>query len=257
MQHMRRNGSRSNLLAGAATVLLVAGLGLLGLAVAGQASPAGVSTTASAGASTTTSSVPAAATAGADVTRDWTIEVPQERALRRAAAQQAASEATRTAAREAAREAARAAQEVAPPVRVAVPSLDIESRLVPLGLNESGEIEAPTRYDRAGWFTDGVRPGQSGAAVIAGHVDSTDGPGIFYRLADLEPGAEILVEREDGSTAIFRVDRLASYPKHEFPTLEVYATNGRELRLITCGGDFDDGHYRDNIVVFASLVAPA
>jgi hypothetical protein len=35
-------------------------------------------------------------------------------------------------------------------------------------------------------------------------------------------------------------------------------TTTPELRLITCGGPFDDatGHYLDNVVVFARLVAP-
>jgi sortase (surface protein transpeptidase) len=252
MTSRRRSGFRSKLLPGAATALLLAGLGSVGVALAGQASPAALPGTASTGPFRGAQQQPDSG--GADRV-DPAGEVAHERALRRATARQAAAEADRAAARDAAQEAARAAQDVAPPVRVVVPSLDIQSRLVPLGLLDSGEIEAPRRYDQAGWFTKGVRPGQAGAAVIAGHVDSTDGPGIFYDLAAAEPGAEILVEREDGSTATFRVDRLASYPKDEFPTVEVYATNGRELRLITCGGDFDDGHYHNNIVVFATLVA--
>ena len=260
MQHRSRSGHRSNLLTVAAAGLLASGVGLVGVALAGQASPAALSAPTAAGAASRTSP-PAAAASGAGQLLDPADEIAQERVVRRDAALQHASElsseTSRRAAREAASKAARAAQDVAPPVRVVLPSLGVDSSLVPLGLTRSGQIEAPTRYDRAGWFADGVRPGQSGAAVIAGHVDSTEGPGVFYRLADLEPGAQILVEREDGSTATFSVDRLASFPKDDFPTLEVYATNGQELRLITCGGDFDDGHYRDNIVVFASLVQPA
>ncbi len=142
-----------------------------------------------------------------------------------------------------------------PPVRVSVGPLQIDTDLVPLGLTGSGQIEAPKEYDRAGWFTQGPLPGEIGAAVIAGHVDSSSGPAVFYHLSSLKPGAEIVVERKDGSTATFRVDRLAVYSKDHFPTVEVYATNGRELRLITCGGAFSDGDYQDNVVVFASLVA--
>ncbi len=142
-----------------------------------------------------------------------------------------------------------------PPVRLSVGPLQIDTDLVPLGLTGSGQIEAPKEYDRAGWFTQGPLPGEIGAAVIAGHVDSSSGPAVFYHLSSLKPGAEIVVERKDGSTATFRVDRLAVYSKDNFPTVEVYATNGRELRLITCGGAFSDGDYQDNVVVFASLVA--
>ena len=143
--------------------------------------------------------------------------------------------------------------ETAPPVRLAVPALQIDSPLVPLGLTASGQIEAPQEYDRAGWFQEGPRPGDTGAAVIAGHVDSRRGPAVFYHLSSLKPGAELVVERADGSAATFRVDRLASYSRDDFPTVEVYATNDRELRLITCGGEFSDGDYEDNVVVFATL----
>ncbi len=48
------------------------------------------------------------------------------------------------------------------------------------------------------------------------------------------------------------------YPKDAFPTAKVYGPTTRaELRLITCGGTFDRsiGHYRDNIVAYAHLVA--
>jgi hypothetical protein len=46
------------------------------------------------------------------------------------------------------------------------------------------------------------------------------------------------------------------YAKSVFPTADVYGnTQGPELRLVTCGGDFDQtsGHYKDNVVVFARL----
>jgi sortase (surface protein transpeptidase) len=89
-------------------------------------------------------------------------------------------------------------------------------------------------------------------------VDSKAGPAIFYRLGDLRRGDRIAVGREDGTTARCVVDRVEEYPKVEFPTTEVYgnSTSRAELRLITCGGDFDHrtGHYVDNVVVFAHLV---
>ena len=52
----------------------------------------------------------------------------------------------------------------------------------------------------------------------------------------------------------FTVDSVRSYPKDNFPTLQVYGnTTGPELRLITCGGEFDaaQGSYRNNTVVYA------
>ncbi len=85
---------------------------------------------------------------------------------------------------------------------------------------------------------------------------TTGSSAIFYHLSALVPGAEIRIERKDGSVATFRVDRLATYPKDHFPTVEVYATNDRELRLITCGGNFSEGDYENNVVVFATLTSP-
>ncbi|MGB5952764.1 MAG: class F sortase [Ornithinimicrobium sp.] len=145
---------------------------------------------------------------------------------------------------------------VAPPQSLTVPSLDIETTLPSLGLDRHGVLEVPKDAAEAGWFALGTAPGANGAAVIAGHVDSEDGPGVFYRLAELARGAEIWVERSDGTTAVFAVDDVVSYPKDELPTAEVYASTSATLRLITCGGlwDGDEDGYRDNVVAYATLV---
>ena len=148
----------------------------------------------------------------------------------------------------------------AEPLAVAIPSIDLGTPpLASLGLLADGSLEVPEDYDVAGWYRGGPAPGELGPAVVAGHVDSAaEGPAVFFRLAELRPGAEILVDRADGTTAVFTVDRVAQYPKDAFPTTEVYGdTDHAALRLITCGGSFDraSGNYRDNIVVFARLAA--
>ncbi|RBY86021.1 class F sortase [Blastococcus sp. TF02A-26] len=128
-----------------------------------------------------------------------------------------------------------------------------------LGLNPDGTVEVPPleRDDRAGWYEPGPEPGAVGPAVILGHVDSAEyGPGVFYDLGALTPGDPIEVSRADGTVAVFTVDRVEVHPKDEFPTIEVYGnTPDPQLRLITCGGDFDNSarSYEDNVVVFASL----
>jgi len=143
------------------------------------------------------------------------------------------------------------------PTDLRIPDVDISSPLVDLGLRPDRTLEVPSDFSVAGWFTRGPAPGEPGPAVIAGHVDSDTGPAVFYRLAELQPGDEVLVDRQDGVTAQFVVERVERYPKADFPTTEVYGWVDRaELRLITCGGEFehDTGHYRDNVVVYASLV---
>jgi hypothetical protein len=143
-----------------------------------------------------------------------------------------------------------------PPVHVMIPALGVSSDLEHLGVRPDGTLSPPTDFERAGWFSGGVEPGQPGPAVIAGHVDSRSGPAVFHALSDLARGDAIEVTRADGSTVAFRVREVAEHPKTAFPTEAVYGpVAGPELRLITCSGPFDEGtgHYVDNLVVFATL----
>jgi sortase (surface protein transpeptidase) len=142
------------------------------------------------------------------------------------------------------------------PVRVRMPAIGVDSDLLRLGTDDTGVLVPPEDFDRAGWFADGAVPGAVGPAVVAGHVDSVDGPAVFYRLAELAPGDDVLIDAEDGTTARFTVTGIGRYPKSEFPTEAVYGPTPRaELRLITCGGDFDRSRrsYVDNVVVTAVL----
>lgn len=142
------------------------------------------------------------------------------------------------------------------PTRVHIPSLGVDSTLTRLGVDPSGALETPEDFDQAGWFSDGPVPGSTGPAVIAGHVDSWTGPAVFSRLAELAVGDVVLVDRDDGTTAQFTVTHVTRHPKTAFPTDDVYGpTTDAQLRLVTCGGDFDRSirSYVDNVVVFAEL----
>ena len=149
------------------------------------------------------------------------------------------------------------APRVAKPVWVSIPAIGIKkTSLIHLGLTKSGALQVPGTTTVAGWFTGGPRPGAVGSAVIAGHVDSKTGPGIFFWLRALKPGDKIYVGRADETMAVFAVTRVHQYAKDKFPTDAVYgAVPDPELRLITCGGIFDRsiGSYLSNIVVFARL----
>ena len=151
----------------------------------------------------------------------------------------------------------RSYQQVALPVRLRIPALRIDTSLQELGRAVDGTVEVPADFGIAGWFAGGPRPGQAGPAVILGHVDSRRGPGVFYRLAGVAPGTEVHVDRADGSTVTFLVSEVRTVAKDGFPTEEVYApTLQSSLRLVTCGGPFDQaaGSYRDNVIVSADPV---
>lgn len=145
------------------------------------------------------------------------------------------------------------------PIGLTIPSIDVHSsNIVGLGLQKDGSLEVPRNPSAPGWFTPGPSPGQFGPAVIAGHVDSDNGPAVFYRLGELRRGDQVKVRRQDRSTAVFIVDHVRSYRKDQFPTRKVYgnSTDRAELRLITCGGEYDDKlGYLNNTVVFAHLKA--
>ena len=141
------------------------------------------------------------------------------------------------------------------PVRLQVPAAGIDVPLIDLGVAADGTLEVPADYQQVGWFDGGPPPGDVGPAVVAGHVDSRSGPAPFFRLRDLAAGDEVRVTRADGTVVLFHVDGVEQYAKDAFPTATVYGpVPGPALRLVTCGGSFDrsSGHYRDNVVVYAS-----
>ena len=112
----------------------------------------------------------------------------------------------------------------------------------------------PASYQVAGWYDRSPRPGATGSAIIAGHIDSYRGPAVFFRLASLHRGDRAYVRRADGSLAAFRVTAVRLYRKDRFPTAGVYGpAAGPQLRLITCGGTFDPAlrSYESNVVVYA------
>ena len=142
------------------------------------------------------------------------------------------------------------------PVGVEIPRIGVVSSLDRLGRAPDGTVQEPARWAVAGWYAPGTRPGDPGSAVILGHVDSKGGPAVFSRLRQLRRGDQIKIGRADGSAVRFIVQRTEQYPKDRFPTDEVYyPTLTPTLRLVTCGGDFDAaaGHYRSNVIVFATM----
>ena len=147
------------------------------------------------------------------------------------------------------------------PVALDIPAIDVHSVVRTVGRTPEGALETPApgpQYDDAAWYRHSPTPGSLGPAILLGHVDSaSNGPSVFFRLGELRAGDRISVRRADGSVATFVVDEVHRYSKDDFPTEVVYGDiDHAGLRILTCGGAFDDstGHYQDNIVVFASLV---
>ncbi|MET8089455.1 class F sortase [Micromonospora sp. NPDC005220] len=147
------------------------------------------------------------------------------------------------------------------PTSIEIPRIGVDATIMSLGTNPDGTVQVPPldKANLAGWYEPGASPGETGNAVIVGHVDSAVlGPAVFFDLGALTPGDTITVRRADGVPATFTVDSVKSYPKTAFPTELVYGPSDRpSLRVVTCGGEFDKTakSYTDNIVVFATLAA--
>jgi hypothetical protein len=144
------------------------------------------------------------------------------------------------------------------PVSLRIPAIALSVSLSTLGLNPDGSVQVPDNDTEPGWFKLGPSPGQIGSAVILGHVDTYQGPGIFFQLRTLLDGDQVQVTLADGTVTTFAVANVIQYTKTAFPADLVYQSQGRsELQLVTCGGAFDEatGHYLSNIVVYTSFVS--
>ncbi|CAM5733343.1 class F sortase [Streptomyces hirsutus] len=144
-----------------------------------------------------------------------------------------------------------------PPDRIRVPAIGVDAPLTGLGLTGTGSLDVPPpeRTNLAGWYEAGTTPGETGTAVVAGHVDNAEGPAVFYSLGALRKGDTVEVGRRDGGTAVFTVHAVEVYDARDFPDEKVYGAAKRpELRIITCGGGYSrTTGYRGNVVVYAHL----
>jgi len=146
------------------------------------------------------------------------------------------------------------------PVSIRIPDISVSAPVMKVGKNANDTVQVPPleNHNLTGWYEYGPTPGQKGDAVILGHVDSLTGLSVFYYLKDLHAADKVYVTLADGKVATFEVDGLQEVSKDAFPTASVYGkSNTPSLRLITCGGTFDQatGHYLYNIIVYAHLVS--
>lgn len=145
----------------------------------------------------------------------------------------------------------------ADPVRLEIDVLGVDAPVIAVGLDPDGAMEIPDDVDEVGWYALGVRPGEAGSAVLAGHVDSrAQGRGAFFDLGRLDVDDGLVTVHADGARRAWAVVARRQYPKGELPVDELFVRGGSttQLVLITCGGAFDASarSYLDNIVVYAT-----
>jgi Sortase domain len=144
-----------------------------------------------------------------------------------------------------------------PPVRLLIPALHVDARVLPAAVDPAGQLAIPADPRQTGWWTKGAAPGAAtGTVVLAGHVDTAAaGPGALFGLRRAVPGIRVHLQTGRHWYA-YRVAARRSYPKTRLPSAVFDQAVAPRLALITCGGSFTGGHYEENVVVYAEPVAP-
>jgi len=142
------------------------------------------------------------------------------------------------------------------PSSLKIPAIDVEAQIQHLGVTENGEMAVPNNIEDVSWFSPGYEPGENGRSVIAGHVDGVDGPAIFWDLAKLQLGDEVVIQGEE-KTLTFKIHTMESVPLDLADVTKVFGyTSSPELVMITCSGtyDFERGTREERLIVYASLI---
>ena len=144
------------------------------------------------------------------------------------------------------------------PVRLAIPSIDVNAKVQETGLTAKGEMGIPTNFTDVAWYKHGTIPGEVGSAVIDGHVDNALGlPGVFSKLKNVKRGDDIYVTDKNGTKIHFVVREVQEYPYDKAPAEEIFNESERSLlRLITCGGKWIQSAktYDTRVVVTAEYI---
>jgi sortase (surface protein transpeptidase) len=139
------------------------------------------------------------------------------------------------------------------PSRLRIGAIGVDARIIPVGV-VGMTTEVPADVDEVGWYRFGGRLGTSGSTLLLAHVSSgTQGRGVFFRLRELAPGDDVIVEMRDGSSTVLRVIARRSYAKEALPDHLFSRSGPAMLALVTCGGRYSEttGRYEDNVVVYA------
>jgi len=144
------------------------------------------------------------------------------------------------------------------PSKLLIPKLEIEAQIESVGLDAERKMDVPSLAQNVAWYNLGVKPGEKGNAVVAGHLDTITGEtAVFHNLNSLTTGDIISVISESNQTFSYKVTEIKTYEVKEFPLDEVFGTTNKyRLNLITCSGQFDNSsyNYSHRTVVYSELV---
>ena len=141
------------------------------------------------------------------------------------------------------------------PVRIKIPSIRVNAVIRSVGLASDGSMGVPKLPRDTAWYKLGPKPGETGSAVIAGHVNWYNGAtGSFERLKNLRPGDAITVQDDKGARVSFVVREIRKVDAAANATDIFTSQDGKaHLNLVTCAGVWNKRtkQYTQRLVVFA------
>ncbi|MGI8912404.1 MAG: class F sortase [Chloroflexota bacterium] len=141
------------------------------------------------------------------------------------------------------------------PTHISIPSIGVDAPVEQVGLTADRAVENPSQWMDAAWYKLGFQPGAIGNAALIGHLDSTTGPAVFWRVGQLQPGAKVILD--DGTTTLtFLVEGVGTCPSNSCPMQQIYGpSDAPRLNLVTCAGDWNPQarSYSERLMVYTVL----
>jgi LPXTG-site transpeptidase (sortase) family protein len=144
------------------------------------------------------------------------------------------------------------------PVKIAIPSVNIESSIERVGVDAAGKMQAPSSAKIVSWYQFGALPGEKGNLVLSGHKDSALGPGVFYTLESIKSGNPITLTDAKNNVFQYKAITTQIVDSEKLPVKEIFSDQKKDknLYLITCAGRWNlfSKTYDKRALVFAQLI---
>lgn len=141
------------------------------------------------------------------------------------------------------------------PTYIRIPRLGLQAPIRAVGLNKQGNMASPDKLTDTAWYKPGVRPGEVGNAVIAGHYGKPH-QAAFWNLNQLKDGDGIEIIDASKQVLTFVVTDMERVNPDEAQRQRIFgASEAKHLNLITCDGAWDakTHSYDLRLIVYTTL----
>lgn len=143
------------------------------------------------------------------------------------------------------------------PTRIKIDKAEVDARILPVGVTETGAMAALDSATDVGWYHKSAKLGSNKRAMLLdGHYGLEHAPQVFRGLTKLKVGDEIEIFGAGGGRAVFKVSEVERLPREEVDMEKAFNYGGDQeaLSLITCIGNFINElkTYDDRYIVYAT-----